>query len=88
MQNMPPTKKAGITDWSPPFLADNTLLGVVLNMGMHHMSNIADCFCQAWVNEMPFFFLMFSQGVIVCSYSGTYILHMLRDKVNWKRKSR
>jgi hypothetical protein len=56
MQNMPPTKRARITDWSPPTLADiKALLGVVINIGLHPMSDITDYFSQAWVNKMPFF---------------------------------
>jgi hypothetical protein len=43
MQNMPPTKRACITDCSPPTLADiKALLGVVINMGLHRFSDITD----------------------------------------------
>jgi hypothetical protein len=52
----PPTKRARITDRSPPTLADiKAMLGVVINMGLHPMSDITDYFSQAWVNKMPFF---------------------------------
>jgi hypothetical protein len=48
MQNMPPTKRAKITDWSPPTLADiKALLSVVINMGLHPVSDITDYFSQA-----------------------------------------
>jgi hypothetical protein len=56
MQNMPPTERARIKDWSPLTLADiEALLGVVINMGLHTMIDLTDYFSQAWVNKMPFF---------------------------------
>jgi hypothetical protein len=58
-----------------------TLLGVVINMGVHTMSDITDYFSQAWVNKMPFFLDVFPRDEF-CSCSGTYILPKLRKKVN------
>jgi hypothetical protein len=40
MQSMPPTKRARITDWSSPALAIKALLGVVINIGLHPVSDI------------------------------------------------
>jgi hypothetical protein len=56
MKNMPLTKRARITHWSPPTLADiKAPPGTVRNMGLHPTVDINDCFFQAWVNKMPFF---------------------------------
>jgi hypothetical protein len=43
IQNMHPTKRTTITDWSPPTLAGiKAMLGVVTNMSPHPASNIND----------------------------------------------
>jgi hypothetical protein len=48
MQNMPPTIRARNTDWSPQTLAYiKALLSVVINMGLHPMSDITDYSSQA-----------------------------------------
>jgi hypothetical protein len=48
---MPPTKRATITDWLPPTLADiRALLGIIINT-----CDVTDYYSQAWMNEVPFF---------------------------------
>jgi hypothetical protein len=50
MQNMPPTKRARITDWSSQTLADiKALLGIMVNMGLHPISDVSDYFSQAFL---------------------------------------
>jgi hypothetical protein len=80
MRNMPPYQKEleSQTGHLQPYLA---LLSAMINMGLHPMSDIANYFSQQWVNKF-LSFLMCCQGMIFCSCSGTFILHMLRDKVN------
>jgi hypothetical protein len=56
IQNTPSTRRAKITEWYPQTPADiNTLCGVMLNVGLHPMSDITDYFSQAWMNRMPLF---------------------------------
>jgi hypothetical protein len=76
MQNMPPTKRARITDWSPPTLADiRALLGVVINMGLHPMSDITDYFSQTWVNKMPFFSDVFPRDEFLLLFWNLHFAH-------------
>jgi hypothetical protein len=86
MQSMLPTKRARITDRLPPTIADmKALLGIVKIMGLHPMSDITDPFLKhGWTKCLSF--LMCSQGKSFCSCYGTYILLVLRDKVNWKKE--
>jgi hypothetical protein len=42
MQSMPPTKRIRLTDWLPLTLVDiEALLGIVINIRLHPVSNIA-----------------------------------------------
>jgi hypothetical protein len=66
IQSMPP-----ITDWWPPTLADiKALLGVVINMGLHPMSDIT--ISQAWVIKMPFFSDVFPRDEFLLLFWNLY----------------
>jgi hypothetical protein len=71
-----PTKRTRITDWSPPTLVDiKALLGVVINMSPHPMSDITDRFSQAWVNKMSFFSDVFPRVKFLLLFWNLYFTH-------------
>jgi hypothetical protein len=63
MQNMASNKRASITDWSPPTLADIRfciviiVLSIVINMGLHLVCDITDYFsktkCHSFLDVFP-----------------------------------
>jgi hypothetical protein len=76
MQNLPPTKRDRITDWSPPTLADiKALLGVVIDMGLYPMSDITDCFSQAWVNKILFLSDVFPRDEFLLLFWNLHFAH-------------
>jgi hypothetical protein len=76
MQSVAPTKRARITDWSPPTLGDITaLLGVVINVGLHPVSDITDSFSQAWVNKIPFFSDVFPWDAFLLLFWKVHYVH-------------
>jgi hypothetical protein len=55
MQNVLCTKRARTTNRFSPTLADiQAVLGVMIIMDLHTMSDITDYLSQAWMNKMPF----------------------------------
>jgi hypothetical protein len=57
MQSMLPTKRRWITDWLHRTLGDiKALLDVVINMGMHPMSDITDYFSPSMCEQNAIFF--------------------------------
>jgi hypothetical protein len=57
MQSMLPTKRRGITDWLHRTLGDiKALLDVVINMGVHPMSDITDYFSPSMCEQNAIFF--------------------------------
>jgi hypothetical protein len=60
----------------PRTLADiKALLGVVINMGLHPMSDITDYFSQAWVNKMPFFSDVFPRNEFLLFFWNLHFAH-------------
>jgi hypothetical protein len=60
----------------PRTLADiKALLGVVINMGLHPMSDITDYFSQAWVNKMPFFSDVFPRNEFLLLFWNLHFAH-------------
>jgi hypothetical protein len=84
MQSMPPTKRARITDWSHPTLDDiKALFGVVINMGLHPMSDITDYFPPSWLNKLPFFSDVFAKDKFLLLF---YNLHFAHTEGQGKQK--
>jgi hypothetical protein len=70
--------------WSHPTLDDiKALFGVVINMGLHPMSDITDYFPPSWLNKLPFFSDVFAKDKFLLLF---YNLHFAHTEGQGKQK--
>jgi hypothetical protein len=70
-----PTKRARITDWSPPTLADiKALLGVMINMGLHPMWYYW-LLLSSMGAKMPFFSDVFPRDEFLLLFWNLHFAH-------------